>query len=34
MRLPHDSMVGTLAAGLCLTLVLFLLARELVRTGI
>lgn len=29
MRLPHDSLAGTLAAGMALTLVLFLFVRTL-----
>jgi len=33
MRLPHDSVAGTIASGLALTAILFLIVRALVGAG-
>ena len=33
MRLPHDSVAGTILSGLALTALLFLLVRALVQAG-
>jgi hypothetical protein len=34
MKLPHDSLVGTLSAGMVLTIVLYLIIKAWIQAGL